>query len=251
MKEKLIVFNWKMNPVKEIDALKNLQETIRVLPKKNENTIVVCPPPIFLSPIAKKIKKILLGSQGGFYEESGAFTGENSLKQYAVLGVSYSIVGHSEMRARGVSDEYISLQVSSCLKNKISPIICVGEKERNDDHWHFHVVKDQLEKVLKGLNPTQAKKIVIAYEPVWAIGKNALREATKEECMEMIIFIRRVLSDLFGEKIAHSIKILYGGSVDEKNARMFIENGQSDGLLVGRVSLQPKSIKQLLETLVW
>jgi triosephosphate isomerase len=165
------------------------------------------------------------------------------------MGVSYIIVGHSERRSMGENNKKINEKILNLLKFKISPILCVGENKRDHDGFYLSFVGEQLKESLLGVPRAQMKNIIVAYEPVWAIGKNATREATREEFMEMKIFIKKVISDIYDAKIAHSTPIIYGGSVNKINAGSFINEGGADGLLVGRDSLNSKKFGAILSTI--
>ncbi len=249
MLKKIIIGNWKMNPADSKNALKIFGDIKKGAKKFPNITTVIAPPAIFIPQLKSSITQTcLLGAQDAHFDDTGAYTGTISAKMLKNFNVSYCIVGHSEVRARGDNDEIVNKKILSILKNGMSPILCVGEKTRTDDHWHFHIVKEQIEKAFVGISKNFLKKIVIAYEPVWAIGQNAIREATPEECREMIIFIRRVLADMYTAKDAQTISILYGGSVSVENCLIFLKDGNIDGFLVGRESLNPKHFLKIIET---
>jgi triosephosphate isomerase len=154
-----------------------------------------------------------------------------------------------EERALGETNEIINEKILNLLRLKIVPILCVGEREKDKEGFYLSFVQEQIKGCLSTVPKAQIKNIIIAYEPIWAIGKNAAREATKEEFMEMKIFIKKVISDIYDAKVAHSIPILYGGSVNPKNAKLFIKEGGADGLLVGRDSLNPKNFGMILKAI--
>ena len=231
--KKIIIGNWKMNPVGGAEALK-------LAKMADKSGAIVAPPAVYLGAVKKVLKKAGLAAQDVFSEDplaGGAYTGEISAKMLKNLGVKYVIVGHSERRAMGETSEMINKKIKVCLKEKIVPVLCVGEQDRNGTMEYFHVIKEELQMALDGVAKNSLKNLVIAYEPVWAIGRKALREATPEEFLEIKIFIKKVLSDIFGVKDASAVKIIYGGSVDEKNAADFLARGEADGLLIGRASL--------------
>jgi len=241
MNNKIIVANWKMNPptVKEAGVL--FSDISSLAKNLKGKTVVICPPYPFLF-ISQKLKnkKIILGAQDISSFSSGAFTGEVSPKMLKDMGVRFVIAGHSERRSLGETDKIINEKISNSLKHKLSVILCVGEKDRDHDGKYLSFVEKQIKNCLNDITKPQLKNIIIAYEPVWAIGKNAVREATVEEFTEMRIFIRKVISDIYDSKVAHTIPILYGGSVNVENAKEFMEKGGADGLLVGRDSLNSK-----------
>jgi triosephosphate isomerase len=236
-----LIGNWKMAPEKPQQAIDLAKKTLAIARTyKKTLTTIACVPFIHIASIAKQVKTLPLGGQAVAKNSEVAQTGLVSASMLKAHGATYCIVGHSESRARGESDQDVAEQTMRLLEKGIAPIICIGERERDEQGWYLSVVKDQLESVLATIPDAAIKKIMIAYEPVWAIGKNAIREATPAECLEMIIFTRKILADHVGEKAAAKVPVIYGGSVDEKNAQQFISDGGAQGLLVGRVSLEPK-----------
>ena len=247
---KIVIANWKMNPSSLREAEGVFVNTVKIANKSKKVDVIICPPFTFLYLGQKlKYKNIFLGSQSVFPEISGSYTGEVSIKILKSLNTKYVIVGHSERRALGENDEYINKQIQTILKEKMVPIFCIGEKIRDKEGFYLSVIKEQIEKGLINISKLQIKNLMIAYEPVWAIGANAKREATVEEFIEMKIFIKKILSDIYGAKIAHSMKILYGGSVHPDNARSFAVDGGADGLLVGRDSLTPKKFEEIINSI--
>lgn len=247
---KIIVANWKMNPQSQKEAEILLKETIIASKNTKNAEIIVCPPFPFLFVLNKfKSKKIVFGAQNVSKDIEGAHTGEVSPKMLTDMKVSYVIVGHGERRSQGETNEIINEKILNLFKFKLSPILCVGESNRDRDGFYLSFVGEQIKNCLKGVSSTQMKNIIIAYEPIWAIGENATREATKEEFMEMKIFIKKVISDIFDSKIAHNIPILYGGSVNPLNVKSFIQEGEADGLLIGRDCLNHKKFSAILSAL--
>lgn len=246
---KIIVANWKMNP----STSKEAENLFRVVFKKEKslkkNQIIICPPfPfLFLFP-KKKNKNILLGAQNVSAEAEGSFTGEVSPKMLLDTKVSHVIVGHGESRKGGDTDEIINKKLLNLLKFKISPIFCIGERERDKEGSYLSFIENQIKEGLRGVSKSDMKRFIIAYEPIWAIGKSAVREATPEEFVEVKIFIRKVISDIFDSKTALSLPILYGGSINSSNANNFLEQG-ADGLLVGRDSVSPSKFDAILNAI--
>jgi triosephosphate isomerase len=250
MAKKIIVANWKMNPasLKEAESIIKGVHTISKNIKHSE--IVICPPFPFLQSLKKVTsKKIHPGAQNMCHEIEGAYTGEVSALMIRSLGVRIVILGHSERRMLGDTNTLVQKKMNLALKSKLSPILCIGEQSRDHTGFYLGFIKDQLHECLQGITKANVKNITIAYEPVWAIGKGATREATVEEFIEMRIFIRRVLSDMYDAKTAHAIPILYGGSVHPENARAFLVGGEADGLLVGRDSLTPKKFNAIVQSI--
>lgn len=246
---KLIIANWKMNPASEKEAEKLLIGTSKKAKTLKGVDLIICPPFPYLFLFKKnKITKISLGAQNVHKELEGSYTGEVSVKMLSSLGVKNVILGHGERRKLGENDEFINQKVLTLIKNKVNPIFCIGESSRDGDGNFLSFLEDQIKKGLNGVAKTQLKNIVIAYEPLWAIGKNAQREATREEFVEVKIFIKKVISDLYDSKSAHGIKIIYGGSISSNNAKSFLDAG-ADGLLVGRDSINIKKFEALLDAI--
>lgn len=248
MSKKIVVANWKMNPVSEKEAEKLFRNINKAFSGFKKTEVVVCAPNIFLFKLKKLAKKIKLGGQNVFYEESGAYTGEISTDMLYDTSARYIILGHSERRAIfNETNEDVNKKIKAALFSGLIPIVCIGEKERDENNEYLNFVKEQIEVAFKNILKNSLNKIIIAYEPVWAIGKNAVREATPEEFREISIFIKKVLSDKFGAQAVSKIKIIYGGSVGPKNIEDFIKIGQADGFLVGRASLDPVKFGEIIK----
>ena len=245
--KKIIIGNWKMNPVNKKEAEKLYKDISKTVLNIKKTEILACPPFIYLENLKKISKKILLGAQDAFYEESGAFTGEVSAKMLFNLGVKYVILGHSERRAKGENNSDINKKIKAVLSLGIIPIFCFGEPGRDENHEYLNFIKLQIEEGLNGVSKNIISKIIFAYEPVWAIGKSAVREATPEEFLEMNIFIKKILSDKFGAKTIEGIRIIYGGSAHPENVLGFLKEGQAQGFLLGRDSLDAKKFLQIIQ----
>jgi len=251
MSKKIIIGNWKMNPINLKEAVKLFKNVAKSISHIKKTEIVVCPPFLYVSGLKNLSKKISLGAQNVFGENipngTGAFTGEVSGEMLYNIGVKYVIVGHSERRAMGESNADINKKIKSVLSVGLIPIICVGENLRDENHGYFNVVKTQLEECLNGVKKVLISKIIVAYEPVWAISSTVNRhDANPEDSREMAIFIRKVLVDKFDSE-ASSVRIIYGGSVNEKDALDFLQNGGVDGLLPGRASLDAIKFTEIIK----
>lgn len=236
----LVVANWKMNP-KTIKEAKKLFAGIAAGSKNIKKAqMAVCPPSVFLSSLAGSSKKIKMGAQNCYWEEKGAFTGEISLAQIASLGCEYVLVGHSERRKIfGETDESANKKLLAVLALGLTPILCVGETEQEkEDGGTFEVLKVQLEKGLEKVAKKVINKIVLAYEPVWAIGTGKVCEAAQAE--EVCIFIKKLICKKYGRTAANQAQILYGGSVRSDNVLRFVKDAQMSGVLVGGASLDAK-----------
>ncbi|NOQ68424.1 triose-phosphate isomerase [Patescibacteria group bacterium] len=235
-KLKYIVANWKMNPVSFGEA-DNLIKTIKKGIKKSDNAkIIICPPAVYLSKI-KTNSSFDLGIQNISWEDSGAYTGEISAKMAKNIGTEYVIIGHSERRKYlGETDEMINLKIKATLKNNLKPILCIGEtlKEKQQDRAG-EVIARQIEMALENIKKSQISNLMIAYEPIWAIGSGIT--PIVDEIMSVNLLIKKTISNLYNRKVADEVSILYGGSVNSKNAFDFVDKTGMDGLLVGGASL--------------
>ncbi len=248
MSKKIIIGNWKMNPGTVKEAEKLFKDVARAVSRIKKTEVIISAPFVYLDRLAKiRTSKVKLGAQDSFGLDVGPFTGEISPEMLYELGVRYVILGHSERRALGENNMLINKKIKGALGAGLAPVLCIGENERDDDHKYFNIVKSQLEECLFGVSKTMLSKIIIAYEPVWALSSTAnRRDATATDSREMTIFIRKILSDKFGRD-AQKMKIIYGGSVTEKDAGDFLENGGVDGLLPGRASLTAKKFTDIIK----
>ncbi|MEO5635156.1 MAG: triose-phosphate isomerase [Candidatus Paceibacterota bacterium] len=243
---KIIIGNWKMNPLTLKEAEKLFGAVSKSVSGIKKTDIVVCAPFPYLCKLKNISKKISLGAQNSFLGETGAFTGEVSPFMLVSLGVKYVILGHSERRAFGENNIDINKKVKSALQADLTPILCVGESQRDENHEYFNLVKNQLEECLSGVSKTSIYKIIIAYEPVWALSSTVDRkDATSADALEMAIFIRKILNDKFGSA-AFKTRVIYGGSANEKDAEDFLLHGGVDGLLVGKASLAAKKFTEII-----
>lgn len=250
MRKKIIIGNWKMNPLAEKGAKKWFVEIARLLSRIKKTEIVICAPFIYLAKLksaSRRTKKIFLGAQDAFPGDIGPHTGEVSSEMLYNLGVRYVILGHSEKRALGETNALVNKKIKSALISGLVPIVCIGEKERDPNHEYFNILKTQVSECLKGISKTLISKIIIAYEPIWSISSTPnRRDATSVDSQEMVVFIRKVLSDINSPEIASEVRIIYGGSANEKDAYDFLKNGGVNGLLSGRASLDPKKFSEIV-----
>ena len=247
MSKKIIIGNWKMNPSTLKEAEDLFSGVVKGISSIKKTEIVICPPFLYLEKLKRISKKIILGAQDVFWEEAGAFTGEVSGGMLYNVGARYVILGHSERRALGETNALVNKKIKASLSAGLIPILCIGENVRDENHHYFNLVKTQIEECLDGIKKALISKIIIAYEPIWAISSTVNRQdATAGDCLEMIIFIRKILSDKFGSD-AGKMKIIYGGSVNEKDASDFLKNGSIDGLLPGKASLDSKKFIEIVK----
>ena len=243
----IIVGNWKMNPLTLSEAQKLFNEVAKGISGIKKTEIVICPPFLYIEKLKKLSKKISLGAQDAFWGDVGAYTGEVSGEMLYNIGARYVILGHSERRALGENNSDVNKKIKSSLASGLRPILCVGESVRDESHSYFNLVKMQLDECLSGISKTIISKIIIAYEPIWAISSTPdRRDATPDDSREMSIFIRKILTDKFGAE-ASKIRIIYGGSANEKDATDFLKNGGVDGLLPGKASLNAKKFIEIIK----
>ncbi|MCP4405353.1 MAG: triose-phosphate isomerase [bacterium] len=248
MRTPIIAGNWKMNTVLD-DAKALVQELKGLVSDVQDVEVVVCPPFISLGAVQEIIKEsnIQLGAQNVYWEKSGAFTAEVSAPMLKSVGCTYAIIGHSERRSYfGETDETVNKRTFAALEEGLKPIVCVGEtlEERESDKT-FDVIEQQITGGLANLTQEQMASIVIAYEPVWAIGTG--KTATKEQAQEVHAFIRKLLAELFGEATAEATRIQYGGSVKAENATELMAQPDIDGALVGGASLKAASFEGIVK----
>ncbi len=247
--KKIVVANWKMNPETMREAKKLALETKKLAGKLRSTTIIACVPNVFLTELAsgRPSTRLLWGAQDVSGKEgTGAFTGEVSAKLLQYAGAQFAIIGHSERRALGESDEVVNSKIKLALAARLRVIICIGESERDESGDYLRPLREQLKQAFRGLAKNDLKKVIVAYEPVWAVGREATRSDTPAEFLHHALFIRKTISDLFDAKTAMQVPVLYGGSVDSKNAEGFLKEGRADGLLIGRASLKPEEFKKIL-----
>jgi triosephosphate isomerase len=246
-RKKLIAGNWKMNKT-SADASALISEIISAAGKNNDVDVVVCPPFVALESAGKALEgsTVKLGAQNMHPEASGAYTGEISAGMLRALFATHVILGHSERRALfGETDAFINQKVLAALKNQLRPILCVGETlAERESGSTLKVVQTQLEAGLEGVNKDQAATVVIAYEPVWAIGTGKV--ATTDQAQEVHAYIRGLLTKLFTDAVARKVRILYGGSMKPANAPELLAQKDIDGGLIGGASLESRSFVELI-----
>lgn len=271
-KRPLLVGNWKMNPVSLGDARKRFLDIKKAANIYKEVDVVICPPSPFVAVLSelshgkkyltgarslgtlnpalalkgKKSGQVYIGAQdSSVYEEGGSRTGEVGAKMLASSGADYIILGHSERRALGDNGQSISQKIHNVLRTHAFVILCVGEKERDSDAGYLEVIKAQLKEALSSVARSDMHRIIVAYEPVWAIGRKDNVAITSHDLHQMVVYIKKYLRDTWGDTISSMTKILYGGSVTSENAEDILINGQVDGLLVGRASFEASSFKDI------
>lgn len=235
-----------MNPNSAAEALKLVDGITKKYKAQESVKVAIAPPALYINEVTKKIgkKSISVAAQNLSTEIMGAFTGEHSALQLRDAKVEYVIIGHSERRAMGETDVQIQKKVQSALKNKITPVVCVGEKERDAHGAFYSFIEAQVKSLGAILSATDIKKIVIAYEPIWAIGTGMT--ATTADVKEMQLFLFTTLTKLYDKATATKVTLLYGGSVKADNAAVLHEQGGMNGFLVGGASLKAEDFLNII-----
>lgn len=242
----LIVGNWKLNPVVQTEAVELAAEVVKKTKRLEQAHVAIAPSYPYLIPVAKKTSagSVGLAAQDVSLASKGAFTGEVSVLQLKDIGCEFVILGHSERRAAGEQNESVCAKALLVLKHRLTPIVCVGEKTRDEKGDYLQFVEAQLTSLATELTALQIKKIVIAYEPIWAIGTG--QTATVEDVKEMQIFIESVLVKLYDRPTAKAVRLLYGGSVKPHNAAALQAGGGMNGFLVGGASLKAEDFAEII-----
>ncbi len=242
MRKPIMAGNWKMfkTEAEAVDFAKNIVPQVADV---KDRVILLCPPLLVLSKVNDEIKNsnVALGAQNLFWEDQGAFTGEVSAPMLKAIGCTYVIIGHSERRQYfGETNETVNKKLFASLKHGLLPIVCIGEKlEEREAGKTFKVIESQVKGSFANVTPEQWKKIVVAYEPVWAIGTG--KTATPDQAQEVHAFIRKLLP----KEVAERVRILYGGSVKPENVKALMAQPDIDGGLVGGASLKVDSFARL------
>ena len=246
MRRKVIAGNWKMNMLPN-EAIKFIEE-LTPLVKDTKNEVIICVPytDLFYTLLHVQGTNIKVGAQNMHWEEKGAYTGEISGKMLKSIGVEYVIIGHSERRQYfAETDETVNEKIKAALSNELKPIVCVGETlEQREKGITNEIITNQIEKAFNGIEVKDLEKIIIAYEPIWAIGTG--KTATKEDANNTIIEIRKKLSEIYGQNEAERVIIQYGGSVKSSNAKELFEMSDIDGGLVGGASLKADEFSKIV-----
>ena len=243
----IIAGNWKMNKT-ATETKKFAEELKAIMPRAKWCETVVCVPYVNIPAALKAFKdmRVSVGAENLYYEPSGAFTGEVSAEMLKDLGVKYVIIGHSERRQYfGETDIIVNKKVRAALEAGLHPIICVGESlEQREMDVTMELIALQVKSALSGISAEKARKCVIAYEPIWAIGTG--KTATAEQAGEVCTAIRAVIRSLYGARVARSITIQYGGSMNPKNAAELLAQGDVDGGLIGGAALKADQFVEII-----
>ena len=246
MRKKVIAGNWKMNMLPN-EAMAFI-ETLAPMVKNTQNEVILCVPytDLFYSLLTSQGTNIKIGAQNMHFEEKGAYTGEVSAQMLKCIGVEYVIIGHSERRQYfAETDETVNKKVTTALQNELNPIVCVGETlEQRENGKTEEIITTQTKLALEGISSEDVKKVIIAYEPIWAIGTG--KTATSEDANNSVKAIRNEIAKLYGNNIAEEIIIQYGGSVKSSNAKELFTTSDIDGGLVGGASLKADEFSKIV-----
>ncbi|MET3193520.1 triose-phosphate isomerase [Bacillus sp. OAE603] len=248
MRKPIIAGNWKMNKTLS-EAMSFVEEVKNSVPASDKVDAAVCASALFLAPMVEAVKgtDLKIGSQNVSDKDSGAYTGEISPVALKDLNVTYAIIGHSERREYySETDEFINSKTKKAFEHGLTPILCCGETLEEREGGKFEeVIRTQLTADLAGLTEDQVSNLVIAYEPIWAIGTG--KSATEKDAQESCKFVRDVVASLYNENVAEAVRVQYGGSVKPENIKEYMAQPDIDGALVGGASLEPASFLALLE----
>lgn len=243
----LIAGNWKMYKTFS-EAVATARHLVKLVADAKDVDIMIAPQFTALAPVSEVVKGSLvsLGGQNLFWEKEGAYTGEISAEMLTAAGCSHVLIGHSERRQYfGETDDTVTKKIDSAIKGQLTPVFCVGETEKERESKDtFSVLDKQITKGLKGFSSGQLEKLVVAYEPVWAIGTG--KTATSDQAQEVHQFLRSMLEKIFGDSFSKTIRILYGGSVKPGNIAELMAMPDIDGALVGGASLDAETFSKIV-----
>jgi len=247
--KKLIIANWKLNPETLKDAKKLFSDIKKVASRTQKVQTVICSPSVYISELNKMYSghRIEMGAQDVFWENKGKHTGELSPTALKSVGAKYVIIGHSERRALGESNADVNKKIISALKAGLSVVLCIGESKRDSQALYLKFLREELESALANVPKNHLKNLIITYEPLWAIGKDADDAVSSHQMHEMYIFIRKILAEIYTKNTAFSVPIIYGGSAEPDNVKELLSSGEIDGFLVGHASLKADEFNKILE----
>lgn len=258
-KKLLIAANWKMTPATIQEAKKKALAFKNISKKYEKNRgqsvkieVLVCPPYPYINTLENIFRRssATVGAQDISQFDGGSKTSEVGSTMIQSMGANYTIVGHSERRAAGDTDEIVAIKLGQVLRTKMNAILCIGESVRDNEANYLEEIKRQMKESLARMSNGDFTRLIIAYEPVWAIGRTDNVALSGHELHQMVIYIRKVLKDLYNETVADTVKILYGGSVTPENTSDIIWNGEVDGLLIGRASFEAKSYDEICKAII-
>ncbi len=247
--KKFVIGNWKMNPIDADSAIEIFSGVRGTAARAKETRTIIAPPFIFLNTLTRmgNDKNISFGAQNCYFEEKGAYTGEISPTMIKGMSADYCIIGHSERRSLGETNDIVNCKVRAALRNGLTVILCIGEAERDAEGVYLGFLETELREGLASVTKKQLPQLLIAYEPIWAIGKSAEKSCAPRDVHEMVILVRKVLKDIFRVNAALEVPVVYGGSVAAQNTEELVREGNVNGLLVGGASLVVANFCKIIE----
>jgi triosephosphate isomerase len=247
--KKLIIANWKLHPTTLKDAKKLFFDVKKVASKTGKVQTVICSPSVYINELNKMYSghRIAVGAQDVFWEDEGSYTGELSPVALKSVGAKYVIIGHSERRALGESNADVNKKMIAALKAGLNVILCIGEIKRDSQALYLKFLREELESAFQGVQKKNLNNLIVAYEPIWAIGKTADDAMSPHKMHEMYIFIRKILTELYTKNTAFDVPIIYGGSAEPGNIKELLNSGEIDGFLVGHASLKASEFNEILQ----
>ncbi len=251
-KKPIVVANWKASQNIYKNTEKKILNLIKLLGKdKSKIDLIISPNTVFVQSLKKVFKKSLsLSVQDISFFENGSHTGEITAESVKDIGIDYVIIGHSEKREQGDTQEIIIKKIQNALRQNIKIIYCIGEKDRDDSVKHLKIIEDQIVSVFNNIDKKSFENIIIAYEPVWAINNKNNLSIDSHSLHSMVIYIRKILLEKYGENISKNMNIIYGGSVTKDNAQDILWNGEVQGLLIGRASWENDSLLSIVKNII-
>lgn len=243
-----IAANWKAY-VEDAERAKKLFAVSKRLATRfaDKHEILLAPSAPFLGMLAYGNRSnVMFASQDISAGVSGAHTGQTTSAMVRAVGATHAIVGHSELRAAGDTNDIVMQKIQHSIGQDLTPILCVGERKRDENAQYLSFVREEILSALKPLSNKDRARVVLAYEPIWAIGKTASESITQTDLTEMVLYLRKVLSDVLSGNASRRACILYGGSVEPDNARMLAEGTGIDGFLIGHAATQPETFQALV-----
>ncbi|PIP86488.1 triose-phosphate isomerase [Candidatus Campbellbacteria bacterium CG11_big_fil_rev_8_21_14_0_20_44_21] len=248
MRKKYIIANWKMSPLSLRQAESLFNKIKKGLPRLKNVSVIICPPLVYLAELMRSYsgRRIIFGAQNSFWENVGPFTGELSPHQLFELGAEYVILGHSERRALGETNSLVNKKIKAAAGAGLNVVFCIGEKERDERGDYLGFIEKEIKEGLAGFSREKLGRLLIAYEPIWAIGRAGDEAASSDLLHQMKIFILKILKSLYGER-GMEVPIIYGGASAPENARELLSEGEVRGLLVGHQSLIPENFIEIIK----
>ena len=251
-KKSIVVANWKASQNNYKLTEKKIGSLLKNLNKdKTKVDLIIAPNFLFLQNVKKIFKKSIgLSAQDASVFEDGSHTGETTSESIKDVGIDYVIIGHSEKRDQGDTQEMIIKKIQNSLKNDLKVIYCIGEKERDNGVKYLKLIEDQIVSVFNNVDKKKFENVILAYEPVWAINNKDNLSIDAHSLHSMVIYIRKILLEKYGDNISKNINILYGGSITKENAQDILWNGEVQGLLIGRASWDNDSLVSIIKNII-